>query len=206
MALPADDVAPPLLDADVGPLPDYLDSDHPLVIFTRLQRVGLHLERLQREAIAELDITPTDFMVLATLRREGDPHRLPVTRIAQLVLQPMGGISQRIDRLERRGLVSRSLATDDRRKVLVQLTPQGLDVAVRAGRSYDRVRQRVLADVPGGRAGRARPRARCAVRRHGARRARALTRGPLRAPGGETGGRRRPPCRPAMRAPRGPAR
>ena len=87
-------------------------------------------------------------MVLATLRREGEPHQLPVTRIAQLVLQPTGGISQRIDRLERRGLVTRSLATDDRRKVLVQLTADGLDVAVRGGRSYDRVRQRVLADVP----------------------------------------------------------
>jgi DNA-binding MarR family transcriptional regulator len=140
--------AEPATPVDAAPLPDYLDSDHPLAMYTRLQRVGLHLERLQREAIQELDIAPTDFMVLATLRREGEPYRLPVTRIAQLVLQPMGGISQRIDRLERRGLVARSLATDDRRKVLVQLTDAGLDVAVRGGRSYDRVRQRVLADVP----------------------------------------------------------
>jgi DNA-binding MarR family transcriptional regulator len=148
MARPAEPVTADPVIVDTGPLPDYLDSDHPLATFTRLQRVGLHLERLQREAIADLDIGPTDFVVLASLRRDGEPYRLPVTRIAQLVMQPMGGISQRIDRLERRGLVTRSLASDDRRKVLVQLTPAGLDLAVQGGRAYDRIRQRVLADVP----------------------------------------------------------
>lgn len=67
----------------VVPVPDYiLDHDDPAALFTRLQRVVIHIELLQREAMR-------------------GSHELPVSRIAEYLLRPMGSISQAVDRVEK---------------------------------------------------------------------------------------------------------
>ena len=129
-------------------LPDYVLDPSPLAIFTRLQRVGLHLERLQTEAMAEIDMTFTDYTLIATLHREPPPHALPVSRLAELVLRPMGSITQVVDRLERSGFVARRFDPDDRRRVLIELTDVGVDIAERGDKAYRVARERVLAALP----------------------------------------------------------
>lgn len=128
-------------------LPDYVMDPSPLAMFTRLQRVGLHLDRLQAEAMAEIDMSFADYSIVATLHRESAPHALPVSRLAELVLRPMGGITQVVDRLERAGLVSRQLDPGDRRRVLIQLTDTGIDIAERGDKAYRVSRERVLAQL-----------------------------------------------------------
>lgn len=128
-------------------LPDYVMDPSPLAMFTRLQRVGLHLDRLQTEAMAEIDMSFADYSIVATLHRELAPHALPVSRLAELVLRPMGGITQVVDRLERAGLVSRQPDPSDRRRVLIQLTGQGVDIAERGDKAYRVSRERVLAEL-----------------------------------------------------------
>jgi len=125
-------------------LPDYVLDPSPLAMFTRLQRVGLHLERLQDEAMAEIDMTFADYTIVATLHREPAPHALPVSRLAELVLRPMGSITQVVDRLEKAALVRRQLDAGDRRRVLIELTPAGVDVAERGDKAYAISRERVL--------------------------------------------------------------
>ena len=126
-------------------LPDYVLDSSPLALFTRLQRVGLHLERLQSEAMAEIDMTFADYMLVATLHREPAPHALAVSRLADLVLRPMGSITQVVDRLERSGLVGRRVDPGDRRRVLIELTDEGVAVAERGDKAYRIARERVLA-------------------------------------------------------------
>jgi DNA-binding MarR family transcriptional regulator len=126
-------------------LPDYVLDPSPLAMFTRLQRVGLHLERLQVEAMEETGMNFADYTIVATLHREGAPHVLPVSRLAELVLRPMGSITQVVDRLERAGLVRRQLDPADRRRVLIELTAAGVDVAERGDDAYRLSRERVLA-------------------------------------------------------------
>lgn len=127
-------------------IPKYiLDHDDPAALFSRLQRVVIHLELLQVEAVREFDISFRDFVVLATLRREPPPHVLPVSQIARYVLRPMGSISQGLDRTEVAGLISRTTASDDRRKVLVRLTEEGDRLAGQVQASYDLTRKRVFA-------------------------------------------------------------
>lgn len=128
-------------------LPDYVLDPSPLAMFTRLQRVGLHLERLQAEAMAEIDMTFADYTLLATLHREPAPYALPVSRLAELVLRPMGSITQVVDRLERADLVERRLDPGDRRRVLIALTVAGVDLAERGDKAYRVSRERVLADL-----------------------------------------------------------
>ena len=126
-------------------VPAYVqDHSGPASLFTRLQRVVIHLELLQNEAVRDFDITFRDFVLLATLRKEPAPHVLPVSQIAEYVLRPMGSISQAVDRVERAGLVERTAARDDRRKVLVSLTEHGVRFADAALASYDDTRKRVF--------------------------------------------------------------
>ncbi len=126
-------------------MPAYLlDHDDPEALFSRLQRVVIHLGLLQSEAVTDLDITFRDFVILATLRKEPAPHRLPVTRIAEYVLRPMGSISQALDRVEQAGWVERAPDPDDRRKVLVSLTDDGVRFTDAALASYGDTRKRVF--------------------------------------------------------------
>lgn len=127
------------------PVPEYLnDHNDPAALFSRLQRVVIHMELLQSEAVREFDISFRDFVILATLYKEPAPHQLLVTQIAAYVLRPLGSISQTLDRIERAGYISRASSTDDRRKVAVALTPTGIEFIERAKGSYDDTRQRVL--------------------------------------------------------------
>ena len=66
-----------------------------------------------------------EFDVLATLRRSGEPFALTPTALYQAMMISSGGVTNRIDRLERAGLIGRSKNPADRRGVLVQLTAAG---------------------------------------------------------------------------------
>jgi DNA-binding MarR family transcriptional regulator len=127
------------------PMPAYLaHQGGPAALFTRLQRVGIHLEVLQREAMTDADASFGDFIILATLRREPAPHELPVSQIASYILRPMGSISQALDRIERDGLITRTHDAADRRRVIVKLSDEGAEVVDQAQQSYERVRLRVF--------------------------------------------------------------
>jgi DNA-binding MarR family transcriptional regulator len=54
---------------------------------------------------------------------------------------------QILDRLERAGLVARTADPSDRRKIVVELTPEGLRTANQANASYVRERKRVLSEL-----------------------------------------------------------
>lgn len=61
--------------------------------------------------------------VLLTLRRAGKPYRLSPTALSRSLLVTPGGMTSRLDRLEREGLVRRLPDPDDRRAIEVELTP-----------------------------------------------------------------------------------
>lgn len=69
-----------------------------------------------------------EFDVLATLRRSGAPYELTPTRLYESAMLSSGGMTARIDRLEREGLVERRRHPTDRRGVLVALTPIGVSL------------------------------------------------------------------------------
>jgi DNA-binding MarR family transcriptional regulator len=66
------------------------------------------------------------------------------TELSDVLLRSSGGVTQILDRLERVGLVERSNDLDDRRKVLVGLTPNGVRLARQAGAAYKAERDRML--------------------------------------------------------------
>jgi DNA-binding MarR family transcriptional regulator len=97
----------------------------PLAVFSRISRLARHLDRARRGAFARHDLETWEFDVLSALRRSGDPYRLSPGRLVAQTLVTSGTMTNRIDRLEQRGLVERHRSPDDRRGVLVQLTASG---------------------------------------------------------------------------------
>ena len=124
-----------------------LNEPPPRGLFTRLARVALHLSRLQEESIEGLSLKYSDYTVLNTLRRFGEDGGLPVVRLARLVLRPVGSMTLILDRLEQTGLIERRADPDDRRSVLIMLTPRGEDVSRRGADAYDTIQARVLDGV-----------------------------------------------------------
>jgi DNA-binding MarR family transcriptional regulator len=73
--------------------------------------------------------------VLSALRRVGPPYRMSATELAQWVLLSSGGMTGRLDRMEDAGLLRRCPDPEDRRGVLIELTPRGrtvIDAAIDA--------------------------------------------------------------------------
>jgi DNA-binding MarR family transcriptional regulator len=108
----------------------------PMGVIGRISRLARHLERRLKPVFERYDLDGGLFDVLATLRRAGAPHRLSPTELFNSVMLSSGAMTSRIDRLERAGLVVRTPDPDDRRGVLVQLTPQGRELVDRAVESH----------------------------------------------------------------------
>ena len=97
----------------------------PMEVLSRVTRLAHHLDRARRSAFAEHGIESWEFDVLAALRRAGAPYQLSPGRLLKETLVTSGTMTNRVDRLEARGLVSRLPDPNDRRGVLVRLTRAG---------------------------------------------------------------------------------
>ena len=99
-----------------------------LQVTARLSRIGPHLARRQDEVFSRFGLSRGEVGALSALRIAGPPYRLSPTRLAKGLMLSSAGITSRIDRLERRGLVRRLDDPDDRRGVIIELTDEGREV------------------------------------------------------------------------------
>ncbi|WP_289033351.1 MarR family transcriptional regulator [uncultured Roseibium sp.] len=67
-----------------------------------------------------------EFDVLATLVRSGPPYKLMPTELYRSTMMSSGGMTARLDRLEKSGHITRCPHPEDRRALMVCLTDQGL--------------------------------------------------------------------------------
>jgi DNA-binding MarR family transcriptional regulator len=95
-------------------------------IVTRIWRIGRHLDRHRKDRLEALGTDRVALDVLAMLRRAGPPYRRTAGELQQSALITSGGMSQRLERLEAAGLISRHMHPTDRRKVEVALTASGM--------------------------------------------------------------------------------
>ncbi len=112
-----------LVDAWRRERPD-LDAE-PLEVLSRVTRLARHLDRARRAAFAEHGLESWEFDVLSALRRAGPPYELSPGRLLAPTLVTSGTMTNRVDKLVARGFVDRRPDPDDRRSVLVRLTPAG---------------------------------------------------------------------------------
>lgn len=98
----------------------------PLQVLSRVSRLARHLDRARRAAFAAHGLEIWEFDVLSALRRQGPPYQLSPGALLRATLVTSGTMTNRIDRLTAKGLVSRRPDPLDKRGVLVQLTEAGL--------------------------------------------------------------------------------
>lgn len=99
----------------------------PMILLGRLQETALVISRDKLNPLfAEYGLQPGEFDVLATLRRSGAPYALTPTALYNTAMISSGSMTNRIERLEKAGLVSRSAHPTDGRGSLVSLTASGL--------------------------------------------------------------------------------
>jgi DNA-binding MarR family transcriptional regulator len=122
----SDDVTDRVLGGWRDALPDLEIT--PLEVTGRLSRIGPLLARRQETVFSRFGLNRGEVGVLSALRIAGPPHRLSPTRLGRGLMLSSAGMTSRIDRLERRGLVRRLPDPDDRRGVMVELTDQGLEI------------------------------------------------------------------------------
>jgi DNA-binding MarR family transcriptional regulator len=100
----------------------------PMAVFGRIHRVFLRYQVHVTDLFAKHGINAAAFDLLAALRRHGAPYRQTAGALADSALITSGGISLRVDRLEKAGLVTRERDEVDKRVVYVQLTHAGLEL------------------------------------------------------------------------------
>ena len=99
-----------------------------LQVTARLSRIGPLLAKRQEAVFDQFGLGRGEVGALSALRIAGPPFRLSPTRLGRGLMLSSAGVTSRIDRLERRGLVRRLRDPDDRRGVIVELTDEGLEV------------------------------------------------------------------------------
>jgi DNA-binding MarR family transcriptional regulator len=116
-----------LLEAWARERPD-LDPA-PLAVLSRVTRLARHLDRERRAALATQGLEAYEFDVLTALRRAGPPYELTPGRLLTETMVTSGTMTNRLDRMAARGLVTRRPDPGDGRAVRVRLTPAGRERA-----------------------------------------------------------------------------
>ena len=93
-------------------------------VFLDLLRTSDILTRRMVHVLRSRHLSPTQYNVLRILRGSGDG--LPCGEIANRMITRDPDITRLLDRMEKRGLISRCRETKDRRMVLTRVTPEGL--------------------------------------------------------------------------------
>nr|WP_240109482.1 MarR family transcriptional regulator [Streptomyces sp. MUM 203J] len=113
----------------------------PMAVFGRVYRLTQTVGSRMQQAYAPYGISRGEFDVLGTLRRSGEPYTLSPRELSATLMLTTGGMTGRLDKLERAGLLARSPDPHDRRGLRVTLSKRGLelvDEAVTAGLAVQR--------------------------------------------------------------------
>jgi DNA-binding MarR family transcriptional regulator len=97
----------------------------PMGLVGRIQRAAATLRPRLDETHARSGLQGDSFDVLASLRRSGAPYQLTPTELYREMMLSSGAMTNRIDKLEEAGFVTRKPDPDDRRGTLVRLTAKG---------------------------------------------------------------------------------
>lgn len=101
-------------------------------VVSRIDKLSRYVNKSMAESLARHELTEGEYKVLVKLRLAGDPQRLSPGELSEMLMLSTGAMTNRLDRLEERGLVVRRPDPRDRRGILVELTSRGQEVLVAA--------------------------------------------------------------------------
>lgn len=105
-----------------------------MAVWGRMRRLTLAVRPRIEAIFSRHGIDSGEFDVIGTLLRSGQPHVLRPTELYRWLMITSGGLTARLGRLEKAGLVARDRDPADSRSSLVRLTEKGKAVAQKAFR------------------------------------------------------------------------
>ncbi|MCI9866641.1 MarR family transcriptional regulator [Rhizobium skierniewicense] len=119
----------------------------PMGLIGRLHRLTTHLGREIEAVLMQHGLSISAFDVMATLRRAGAPYQLSPGELLAMTMVSSGTMTNRIDQLEKAGLVQRINNPQDRRSVLIALTDKGFAIVDEAVTAHVANQHALLAEV-----------------------------------------------------------
>jgi len=104
----------------------------PVAVTARVSRLAQILQQRMERTSSRLGLDWGQFLVLAALRGAGPPFRMSPRELHRLLLLSPAAVTNRLYRLEAKGLIERTADPTDRRSLPVILTVQGLSTIDRA--------------------------------------------------------------------------
>lgn len=126
--------------------PDLDLSDLPPLV--RVARLGVLIEAFQHDVLEPFGLSPSDYGVLAALRRSGPPYALNPSQLYSLLRRSSGGMTKILKRLEQAELVERTPDPEDGRGSRVSLTPRGLSLQDRVFHAFVAATGSLLSPLP----------------------------------------------------------
>lgn len=99
-----------------------------LGVVVRIHHLAKALSDRAADALDAVGLSLWEYDVLSALRRQGRPFRLTASELAAENRLSTGAMTNRIDKLEARNLVTRAADADDRRSIQVELTEHGREL------------------------------------------------------------------------------
>ncbi|WP_171098505.1 MULTISPECIES: MarR family winged helix-turn-helix transcriptional regulator [unclassified Ruegeria] len=99
----------------------------PMGVIGRVVRLSALYSEEMGKTFVKHGLSASSFDVLATLLRSGPPHALSPNQLLATMMVTSGTMTNRIDQLEKEGLVARVPNPEDKRSVHVKLTASGIE-------------------------------------------------------------------------------
>ena len=116
-------------------------------IFVALLRVADRLGQDAERLMKSHGLTGTQYNVLRILRG-AEPAGLPCKGISDRMISRDPDITRLLDRMEKRGLITRERQSQDRRVVKTRITAEGLDILKKLDGPVDETHRKQFQSVP----------------------------------------------------------
>ena len=114
--------------------------------FVTLLRTAEQFQARNAEFLKGYELSPTQYNALRILRGAGKSG-LPCSEVGERMINKDPDITRLLDRLEKRGFVTRSRDDNDRRVIVARITTAGLDTLRRIDRPVDRFLSEMLGSI-----------------------------------------------------------
>ncbi|MDA8370165.1 MAG: MarR family transcriptional regulator [Nocardiopsaceae bacterium] len=121
----------------------------PMGVVARIQRACRLLERELQNNFAKHDLQIWEFDIVSTLRRSGHPYQLTAGQLVTSSMVTSGAVTNRIDRLVAKELVTREVDPLNRRSVLITLTERGKELIDRVVVDHVDLEAKLLSKLSG---------------------------------------------------------
>ena len=119
----------------------------PMAVAGEIWRAGERLRQVVQANWADFGLDMAGSDVILTLRRQGRGKTLSPSALAKEMMLSTSAMTNRLDRLEKRGLIERTSDPEDRRGLKILLTEEGFDLADEAVGKHVETEETMLAGL-----------------------------------------------------------